>query len=424
MRSSKKSGQVAAIVLAAGAAVCSGGCAAGPDTRYGMSRGTSLNGTSAFAAVLRDRGYDVHAAIHLNDDLAEWADGIVRFATYPGRPQKEEAEWYRNWLAADRDHWLIYVVRDFDAEPEYWKELEEQLSDPTQEESRLEAQEKRLESADWISRLPKQAAKAAPSEQWFECDSAITPPTVCTKLGGPWAEGIDARAAALPVHEPLKSDKRCILLEGDGKPLVADKSLIGAGRILVIANGSFLLNGALVNMARWPLVERVADWPEGDGRQVALADGSFLMENEDEQTIWALFMRVPALRWVAIQLGLAGLIAALARAPRLGRPRPDPASGADRPAAHAEALGALLARAGAAADAHDLLDRYRLWRHPQTSRELARAPARALARARLGAADASAIAGGAEQAEAAPRSVAGSGRAGAPADSFSAETGR
>ena len=62
-------------------------------------------------------------------------------------------------------------------------------------------------------------------------------------------------------------------------------------------------------------------------------------------TFWDLLRRMPPLRWVAIQAGLAALLAALARAPRLGRPRPDPPSGADRPAEHALALGTLLARA-------------------------------------------------------------------------------
>ena len=81
-------------------------------------------------------------------------------------------------------------------------------------------------------------------------------------------------------------------------------------------------------------------------------------------TLWDLLRRLPAVRWVAIQVGLAALMAALARAPRLGRPRPAPPSGADRPAEHALALGTLLARADAAPYARELLDRYRRWRHP------------------------------------------------------------
>jgi hypothetical protein len=85
-------------------------------------------------------------------------------------------------------------------------------------------------------------------------------------------------------------------------------------------------------------------------------------------TIWALMERIASLRWVLIQVGAAALLAALARAPRLGRPRPDPPSGADRPAEHALALGTLLARARAVDEARELLDRYRRWRYPRMSR--------------------------------------------------------
>src|SRR5262249_58473704 len=111
--------------------------------------------------------------------------------------------------------------------------------------------------------------------------------------------------------------------------------------------------------------ESVLEWA-GRGRQrVALVEGSYILTDEKGPPgLWDLLGRQPILRWIAIQLGLAGLLAALARAPRLGRPKPEPASGADRPAAHAEAIGALLQRAGAAREAHELLDRYPHWRFP------------------------------------------------------------
>ena len=80
-------------------------------------------------------------------------------------------------------------------------------------------------------------------------------------------------------------------------------------------------------------------------------------------------MRIKTFRWVALHLGLFGLLACLARAPRLGRPSPDAPSDADRPAAHAEAVGALLERSRGAATARDLLETYRRWRFPRASQE-------------------------------------------------------
>ncbi len=108
----------------------------------------------------------------------------------------------------------------------------------------------------------------------------------------------------------------------------------------MIANGSFLLERGGCQSGT-PAAGRARDRL---GRQrlraCCLVEGSFVLGGRSEMpTIWDLLWRIPPLRWVAIQVGLAALLAALARAPRLGRPRPDPPSGADRPAEHAAGPG-------------------------------------------------------------------------------------
>jgi hypothetical protein len=109
----------------------------------------------------------------------------------------------------------------------------------------------------------------------------------------------------------------------------------------------------------------VAEWPDQQNQQIAFVEGPFVMAGEEGTiTIWHLMKTMPSFRWVAIQMALAGIFAALARAPRLGKPRPDPVSGADRPAAHAEALGALLAAGRSTRESLELLERYRQWRRP------------------------------------------------------------
>jgi hypothetical protein len=344
------------------------GCGSDLDATYGKSRGTSLNGTAVLTRMLRDNGHEVRTAIRLTDELADWAEGIVRFAPYPGPPARDEAVWYREWLASGRDRWLVYVVRDFDTVAEYWQNVQDDLTDSSSKSHRADAERKRSAAADWVAKLPKKAKSAADLVEWFAAETAWDPPRVCTKLSGPWAAGIDAAAAGLTVHEPLKTARGSILLVADGKAIVVE-TVIGQGRVLVIANGSFLLNEAVVNPARRPLAELVIQWAGRKAKQVAVVEGAFVLGGEAATpTIWDLLLRIPSLRWVAIHVGLAALLASLARAPRLGRPRPDPPSGADRPAEHALALGALLARAKAAPEARELLDRYQHWRFPRTSR--------------------------------------------------------
>jgi hypothetical protein len=371
-------GRLACLLLPACVIAVLPGCGArGPETEYGLSRGTSLNGTSAFAAILKQRGHEIRPAIRLTEELAEWAQGIVRFSTYPGPPEAAEAKWYREWLAEDPERWLIYVVRDFDTLAEYWKEVRDGIAETADADRRAEADLKRADAADWVTRLPTKAEKTASARDWFKVEAAANPPRVCTKLEGIWAEDVDAAAAALTMHESVHSEQGSVLLSADKKPLVLDNSLLGQGNTLIIANGSFLLNEALVKAARRPLALRVANWPKGPMQSVAFVEGSFVMGGaEGTSTLWELMQRLLSFRWVAIQMALAGTLAALARAPRLGRPRPDPVSGADRPAAHAEALGALLARGRATGESHKLLEQYRQWRSANGPRQPGRVSGR------------------------------------------------
>jgi hypothetical protein len=350
--------------LAAAGYVASAGCGSGPETEYGSSRGSSINGISAFASMLRNRGHELRTAVRLTDELKDWAQGIIRFAPYPGPPARDEAAWYQTWLAAAPDRWLMYVVRDFDAEAEYWAEVRDGLSEQSQADRRAEAEEKRSAATGWVNRLPSRAKDGADPVTWFGPGPPLDPPRVCTRLSGPWAADLDGAAAALPLHEPLDGPGQRVLTDGDDKTFVLEKTRSGQGRVLVIANGSFLLNAGLIKAARRPLALRALDWPGRAVQRIALLEGSFVLAKEErEPGLWELLRKLPTLRWIALQLGMAGLLAALARAVRLGRPHPEPASEADRPAAHAEALGALLARSSALAEAHAHLDQFRHWRH-------------------------------------------------------------
>src|SRR5690242_7944358 len=87
-----------AIAILALGIVSASGCARRLETGYGSSRGASLNGTSAFAGLLRSRGHEVRTAWRLTSEVEAWAEVIIRFAPYPGPPDREEASWYHEWL--------------------------------------------------------------------------------------------------------------------------------------------------------------------------------------------------------------------------------------------------------------------------------------------------------------------------------------
>jgi hypothetical protein len=344
------------------------------DTSHGQTRGKSVNGTGVFLELIRDRGHEVRTARRLNDELGEWAETIVRFAPYAGPIEQDEAQWFLDWQLARPGRRLIFVCRDGGAEAEYWAAALASLpaDAPQEQRDRIEA---KLEAASgWGSQLPPPGIEPADPTVWFSLDESLGRPIICSTLEGPWAEGVDPASAELPVNRGLMSvsEVETPLLIGDGRILAMDWVWEMAdgpndpSEVLVIVNGSFLLNAALVPPGRRPLALRAAEWAGDEPRNIAFVEGSFLLGDEAPMpTPFDVIRQIPELGMVAIHFMVLALVAALSRAVILGRPRPAPASGADRPRAHAEALGYLMSRIGSERAAVALLDSYRRWRRPQ-----------------------------------------------------------
>ena len=349
------------------AALAQAGCAEKDvDTSYGRSTGPSINGTGAFAERLRATGHEVRAAVRLNQVTADWADVLVRFAPAPGPPGLEEGDAMLRWLRSKPGRKLVHVARDHDAEPEFWSAVLAAQPKGAQPEALRRIEGRRDAARGWPSRLPPRPKPLARADQWFATVAPSGPPITAGTLSGPWAEGVDARASAITRHETFRLEGgEPVLLRGDDAPLVITWTLDNDSTVLAIANGSFLLNAALLDRARRPLAARVVDWiGPGPGR-VAFLEGPSLTRAEPPKAPSPLsLLWVEPFGWVAAHLGAFGVLLCLALAATLGRPRAEPATEAERPSAHPEALGALLARTGRADVALGLLESYRRWRHP------------------------------------------------------------
>jgi hypothetical protein len=353
------------------------------ETAYGSSRGESINGTAALAEMFRARGSEVRTAVRMTDELLEWADVIVRFAPYPGPPGKEEAEWFDRWLEEGVDRRLVYVPRDYNAWTDYWTKVAEDLPSDAPEKLRSRVEQRRSRGQD-SSDLPLiKPEKVASPDSWFAVESATGIPVTCQTLEGPWAQGIDAVKAAVRHRGTLKVDAEHVLLTCGRKATIAmEFTRDSDGKVLVLANGSFLLNGALVIPERRKLADRVVEWTGTGQEKVAFLDGGFVLGGEAEMpSVFGILERIPSIRWVVIQMMIVGIAACLARAPRLGRARSEPPSDADRPVAHAEALGQLLFRGGQSSRARSILEAYRAWRAPGGSGQAASSGAGASSRA-------------------------------------------
>jgi hypothetical protein len=285
---------------------------------------------------------------------------VIVWAPNDFRPPSEKAyEFLENWLQADMERVLIYVGRDYDAAAEYWEEI---LSDATSDQA-LEIQRRLAEKQSNYDA----ARRAMPEEHrgpWFIVHQGGAARRART-LQGPWSDGIDASMANIRLRStwelPRPTNEEEIvdfsdtvlstaLLESGGDLLVGQvhHGHWGDSQVIVVANGSFLLNLPLVNHEHRKLAGRLVKECGGAGRNVAFLQsgpGPVSVSDRDREMHHLLraFTEWP-INCILLHLTMLGIVYCFCNFPILGRPRelsPDPPSDFGK---HVDALGRLLER--------------------------------------------------------------------------------
>ena len=188
------------------------------------------------------------------------------------------------------------------------------------------------------------------------------PPRVCKKFEGPWAEGIDPEAAALTRHQRLKVRRR--------RPARGGRRATGHGAPDEAGRVWSWPTARSCSTCRWSTGHatpggaggRLGRRRAGSGR---LRRGSRSPANPEQDrppSIFAL-LGIAAVRLDrGADLVAFGLAACLAGAARLGRPRPEPPSGATGPSPTPRPWATCWPAPGEAEAARALRDSYRRWR--------------------------------------------------------------
>jgi hypothetical protein len=211
------------------------------------------------------------------------------------------------------------------------------------------------------------------------------PPRVARELSGPWAEGINAARTDIRVQGllqppseaelkkllPVQADDYAeiayfrtptyeVLLSDGDRPLVTRVTKPGWGdsQILVVTNGSFLLNMPLVNHEHRKLAGRLIE-ACSPGKKVAFLEtryGGPEVSDDGKQAPPADAMRrrvVLVAHWFIL-----GLVYCFAVFPIFGRPKPLSNESQSEFRQHVDALGELLEETRDAAFAHKQLTHY------------------------------------------------------------------
>ncbi len=314
------------------------------DTTYGLRHSLkgreSVNGTAVLGEMFQAAGFRVNGWRRLSPKLEDY-DVIVWFPDDYEPPTKPQREFLDEWLRNEPNRTLIYVGRDYDAAVTYWRKV--MPSVPPEQAMEAARRLATLTSADAAARA---AIEMDHHVDWFTLKDA-KPHGRVTKLSGDWSQDIDAAKAELYSYTnlaiPSEDDqgtwigprgvstnepKFVPLLEGEQGPLVTRVTTADwdSSQLLVVANGSFLLNLPLANREHRGLAVRLIEACGDPGKAVFLESGSggppILAEDPDGAyptglevfTVWPLGI-------IVLHLAALGILCCFVAFPIFGRPR-------------------------------------------------------------------------------------------------------
>ena len=331
----------------------------------------SVNGTSVLLELFRQSGHNVRKRSYLSPK-ANRSDVIVWAPDNFNTPDKEKLEFWDRWLSEKEGRTLIYIGRDYDAEPRYW-DYALQKAPPQQVKEIL--RRRALARSDHA----QQRAHAKPGQEFLgsiwapqERKRVLTDPA---QLGGEWLEVLELppdQEMEIELHSRVKPSQQA-KTRGAVRPLLtAGEDMLvmearlhkwGSSRVVYVANGSFLFNLPLVNHQHRRLASQlVSDC--GENREVLI-----LSEKSGELSIYSSepgqdaatgleVLTTWPVNVILMHFFVCGIIYLLAYCPTVGRPRELPDTGKTDFRRHIQALGEWMARSGDYSRARTLLKHY------------------------------------------------------------------
>jgi hypothetical protein len=350
-----QSGRAASYALVAMCAALAVGCSGGLDTSYGTSSRrylpTSINGTDVLLGMFADAGHDVSSRRILYTSTVHQIQTFVWFPNDDQAPGDDVCAFFDEWLQSGTGRTLVYVGRSFDAAPLYFRKMIARA--PRDEQPTYRRAEKRSKDADEDA---DESARLACD--WFEIERGVG--HYVNELSGPWAAGVQSAKTEIEMTDQLTPTGEAEeLLAGEGEVIAwrYTGSESHYNQIIVVANGSFLLNVPLVNHEHRKLAGKLIEEVGAPGRVVFLESGPGdppIDPEGGESPLARLFGAWP-LGIILLHSAVLGIIFCFARWPIFGRPKSPPAETITDFGHHVSALGELLERTRDRAYAFDKL---------------------------------------------------------------------
>jgi hypothetical protein len=335
----------------------------GPDVDFERS----VNGYTVLADMFAKAGHTISTHSDFTPALADAADTIVYAPDDFESPEPETIKWVDDWLKAKPDRTFIYIGRDFDAAPIYWRTI---LADAPADQR--QAISDGLQAAELKVRFDRPTATTKTNGEWFSFDysPALRTPK---ELSGPWSDGIDVSKTEIELRGRMDlNDNYYVLLATEDDDIAAKRTILSNADInddsptdeaprsqfIVVTNGSFLVNLQLVNHEHRKLAGKLIAEVKKPGR-VVFMDSSYSSvrnsgsdDSDDAASMLDVFGVWP-LSVILVHAAVLLAVFCFARWPLFGPPRdPAPAPAADF-GRHVDALAEGLQRTGDASYARE-----------------------------------------------------------------------
>ena len=354
---------------------------------YGQRNGpavfASVNGTAVLAEMCEDRGHTVFSWPLLSPRLDQRADSIVWFPDDFSPPSRDACRWLERWLMARPNRSLVYVGRCFDAAPWYWEHVPLAGADATaRQRIAVRGKAAQGELAARLAALPN-----SQDCQWFKLQGPYQRRRVRTLEGdAEWLRGVDPAKLQMQLYcRMTPTPSAATLLASQGDAIVFARP-VRSSRLIVVANGSFLLNAPLANHEHRKLAGKLLDALGPQPRRIAFLESAAGGPNISDADpsfgprLGLELMLIWPTNWILAHACLLGILFCFWRFPIFGRPIQPQSEAASDFGSHIGAVARLLERTGDEAYARQRLQHYRQMVRQEAAAKTANPPLRGAAR--------------------------------------------
>ena len=347
--------------------------------RSGMGA-RSVNGVAVLANMFEQSGFDVSSWRLLsarldNEQVIVWAPDSFRI------PSREAMDYFESWLTNESGRTLVYVGRDYNGSVDFW----EQVIASAPPEQRIELRRKLAElKSNYTMRRIYETLQAYEDEElpWFRYELRDKPDVDASTLGGKWSRGLDTEAVeiSLPSKMVIPDDDSDFSFEVEPL-LVSEEGVLAASlqkpywrdsKIILVANGSWLLNLPLVNPEHRVLAQALIDECGPPSRVCILQTGQnapTVASDSPDQPLMLRAFTVWPVNAILLHATVLGIIFCFAIFPVFGRPRRVEPEAISDFGKHVTAVGELLEGGGDVNYARQRLKVYQEMQHSKQGTE-------------------------------------------------------